>query len=79
MKNVILYTESNNVYCVTTKMFLNSKKIKYEERNITDHSGYALEAESYGIIGTPLVVPSPEYNIHPWGGYIPEKLAELTK
>ena len=77
MTPVTLYTNNDCPQCRATKMFLNSKKIKYTERNIDENEGYRLEAQATGLFYVPIIVPDPDSGIKSWSGLKPDELKKL--
>lgn len=77
MTPVTFYTKNNCPQCKGTKMLLESKNIKYTERNIDENEGYRLEAQATGFFDAPIIVPDPDSGIESWCGFKPDELKKL--
>ena len=53
MSNVIVYTTSTCPHCKTAKDYLNSKGVKYTEKNVSVDKSAQMEMSQMGIMGVP--------------------------
>lgn len=73
---LVVYSKNGCAQCGGTKMFLESKGIQYEERNINENEAWLEEARATGLTSMPIVVPVAG---DPFAGFRPDQLAALAE
>jgi glutaredoxin len=73
-RKIIVFTQPDSLPCEAVKMFLKSRRAKFEERCVTDDNDALQElAEKYNSRSTPTVVIDDEVVV----GFDPELLDQL--
>jgi glutaredoxin len=75
-RKIIVFTQPDSLPCEAVKMFLRSRKAKFEERCVTyDDAALHELAEKYNSRSTPTVVIDDEVVV----GFDPERLDQLLE
>jgi glutaredoxin len=75
-RKIIVFTQPDSLPCEAVKMFLKSRKAKFEERCVTyDEDALHELAEKYNSRSTPTVVIDDEVVV----GFDPERLDQLLE
>jgi glutaredoxin len=76
LRKIIVFTQPDSLPCEAVKMFLKSRKAKFEERNVAyDDAAQRELAEKYNSRSTPTVVIDNEVVV----GFDPERLDQLLE
>ena len=78
MSQLIMYTKNDCSQCKGAKMFLDSKGLDYESRNIDENPDYADEVRALGLRAMPVIVAEGT-SVLPFTGFQPQKLTQIAK
>lgn len=56
MSQVVIYTKDRCPQCIGAKMFLKSKGLDFEERNVSNNEVFLEEARATGLMGAPIII-----------------------
>lgn len=77
MSQITIYSSNTCPQCKGAKMFLNSKGIEFDERNIDENPSFTDEMRAYGFTALPLVVAE-STSVEPFTGFNTAKLSQVV-
>ena len=77
MSQITVYSSNFCPQCRGAKMFLNSKGIEFEERNVDENEDYKSEMAEYGFRALPLIIAD-STTVEPFTGFDTTKLTQIA-